>query len=492
VSEIAGELARVNGAYEQPTLTLLHQKRAPVILAIFRSAFSRDNITIDAPRLHLQVTTYLEELRLAGVADLPSGTGRDLCQRWMRDRWITREPHEDGGETYTLTSHAQDALTLVRSLTRERASLSEHRISTIINAVSRFNSVVNPDRQARAAILERDIARLTTERDRLLAGGDIEPVTDDYMLDGYNELIELVAALPSDFTRVEEAFLGLRSGILEAFRSESSAAGTVVKDYMDQADNLLEATPEGRAFNGAFALLRDDALLLQLSEDLTDLISHPQAANILVAGERRDLRGTVSLIRDGIQRVLAQRGRVSASLRDYIVTHDVSRDRELDATLRGIGAALVPWMENTGSRTTVPLDLLPATAEVGHLKGRFHDPTADVQPPPLAKPAAQAPVHMSLADLRLHGGPSLETLRTKLAHDLSTGESASLGEFFSKLDPEYRRAVEIVGLAHLTSGMEQYIRTGEEELYVSIRPDGTERIFSVPRIAPTVPTEDPS
>jgi len=31
VSEIAGELARVKGAFAQPTLTLLHQRQAPVV-----------------------------------------------------------------------------------------------------------------------------------------------------------------------------------------------------------------------------------------------------------------------------------------------------------------------------------------------------------------------------------------------------------------------------------------------------------------------------
>lgn len=492
MSDITGELARVNSAYEQPTLTLLHQKQAPVILAIFRSSFSRDSVTIDAPRLHDQVTSYLDELRIAGVQDLPTASGRDLCLRWMRGQWITREASEDGGETYTLTSHAQDALSLVRSLTRERASLSEHRISTIVNSVRRFNTAVNPDRQARLTILDRDIERLTAERDRLAAGGDLAPVTDNYLLEGYNELIELVAALPSDFARVEEALLGLRSNILAAFRAESQSAGEVLDYYLNQTDDLMNSTAEGRAFAGAFTLLRDDELLLQLREDLNALVSHPQAEDILVDAELRDLKATVSLIRDGMTRVLAQRGRVSASLKDYIVTHDVGRDRELDTILRSIDTELIEWMANTGPRTTVPLDLLPSRPDIGHLRGRFYDPATDRQPPPLTPPAAEAPEHMTLADLRRHGGPSLETLRAKLAHDLQTGTSASLGEFFASLDPDLRRTVEILGLAHLTSAMDEFDRPGGEELYESVRPDGTARTFSVPRIAPTPKTEEPA
>ena len=40
MSEIAGELARVKGAFAQPTLTLLHQRQAPVVITIFRTALS--------------------------------------------------------------------------------------------------------------------------------------------------------------------------------------------------------------------------------------------------------------------------------------------------------------------------------------------------------------------------------------------------------------------------------------------------------------------
>src|SRR4051812_32015035 len=248
MSDIVGELARVRGAYEQPTLTLLHQRLAPVVIAIFRSAFSRDTRTIPAPRLHEQVDTFLDDLRLAGVPNLPTGSGRDLCLRWMRGQWLVRSIEDDGTEVYSLTSHAQDALTLVKNLTRDRASLSEHRIATIVNAVRRFNTEVNPDRGARVSILNEEIARLRAERDRLVHGGELPEVSGEYMLEGYIELLQLLAALPSDSARVEEAFVALRGDILASFRAEDRPAGEVIDDYLRRADSLTTATPEGRAF----------------------------------------------------------------------------------------------------------------------------------------------------------------------------------------------------------------------------------------------------
>ena len=174
VSEIAGELARVKSAFAQPTLTLLHQRQAPVVITIFRTAFGRNNKPIPTARLHAQVEEHLAQMRLAGEQDVPTGTGREVCQRWMRGQWLVRSLDEAGHEVYALTSHAQQALELVKNLARDRATLSEHRIATILGTVRRFNSEANPDRTARVTILNEEIARLRAERDRLVDGGELD------------------------------------------------------------------------------------------------------------------------------------------------------------------------------------------------------------------------------------------------------------------------------------------------------------------------------
>lgn len=490
MSDILGELRRVQGAYEQPTLTLLHQRLAPVILAIFRSSFSRDVRTIPAARLHDHVEAYLDELRFDGATELPTGSGRDLCLRWMRGQWLVRSTEDDGTEVYTLTSHAQDALTLVKSLTRERASLSEHRIATILSAVRRFNTEVNPDRAARVQLLERDIARLTKERDELLDGKELEQPTPDYMLEGYSELLQLIAALPSDFARVEEAFNNLRGDILASFRAEDRAAGEVIDDYLKRADALMTATPEGRAFEGAFTLLRDDELLLQLREDLGALLGHPLADDILIDADRRELRGTVALIRAGLDEVLTERNRVTAALRDYIVTHDITRDRELDSVLRQLDGELNTWMATAGPRTTVPLPLLPSRVDVNHLRERFHDPETEAGPPPLADVTPDALDSVSLRELLMAGGPSLGPLRSAVDAALEdAGPDTSLGAVFDALPQQLRRPVEILGLLHLATNNDGLTTHPEHELYTAIRPDGSTRSLRVPRVAPQMSTD---
>ena len=487
MSGIAGELARVKGAFAQPTLTLLHQRQAPVVITIFRAAFGRNNKPIPTARLHAQVEEHLAEIRLAGETEVPNGSGRDICQRWMRGQWLVRSLDEAGHEVYSLTSHAQQALELVKNLARDRATLSEHRIATILGSVRRFNSEAHPDRTARVTILNAEVARLQAERDRLVDGAEMVSATEDYMLEGFTELLSLISALPSDFARVEERFATIRSEILAAFRAEDRPAGEVIDDYLTRADTLMTATHEGRAFEGAFTLLRDDALVTQLREDLTALLEHPLSDAILSDADRAELRGTVRLVRDGLDRVLAQRSRVTATLKEYIVSHDAARDRELEQTLRQVESELMTWMATTGPRATLDVPLLPGRASVDHLRERFYDPADDVLPDRItpADPDDAPPV--SLAGLMAEGGPQLVSLRRRLDDALtSLLPAGSLGELFDGFEASLRRPVEIFGLLHLAADRD-WETEDAVETFAAVRPDGSRRTFTVPR----TPLPDP-
>ncbi|GGO74876.1 DUF3375 domain-containing protein [Nocardioides deserti] len=488
MSGIASELAGVRRAFAQPTLTLLHQRQAPVVITIFRAAFGRNNVPIPTARLHTQVEEHLAQARAAGETDLPAGSGREVCQRWMRGQWLVRSLDDDGREVYTLTSHAQQALELVKNLARDRATLSEHRIATILGTVRRFNAEANPDRSARVGILNAEIARLQAERDRLVDGGDLEGATEDYMLEGFTELLSLVSALPSDFARVEERFATIRGEILAAFRAEDRPAGQVIDDYLARADALMTATQEGRAFEGAFALLRDDGLVTQLREDLTALLEHPLSDGLVSDAERAELRGTVRLVRDGLDRVLVQRSRVTATLKDYIVSRDAARDRELEQVLRQVESELMTWMATTGPRATHGVPLLPARADVGHLRERFHDPADDVLPDRIEVADPDDAPPLSLSELVAQGGPRLVELRDRVDAALSSLlPPATLGELFDGLDADLRRPVEVFGLLHLAADRGW---TGEDDVtedFAAVRPDGSGRTFAVPR----TPLPDP-
>ncbi|WP_166805352.1 DUF3375 family protein [Cryobacterium sp. Hb1] len=494
MSDIASELARVREAFDKPTLRLLDRKWAPFVLAVFKSSFSRDRRSVACELLHTQVDAYLADLRSTGV-DAPEKTGRALCVQWMNDLWLYREVRDlgdgngggNGGgsddenvEHYSLTSHALEALLLVDGLARDRALISESRLSTIVDTVRHRATEANPDREERVRRLEQQIDELTSERDRLARGGAVEAASNEQMHEGYANLIDLIQQLPSDFKRVEESVAAMHRQIVNDFRGEERPISEVLDDYLAKTDALMSSTAEGRAFEGAFTLLRNDTLMQGLKADLESILLHPFALELSL-NERRSFMSTVTLLRKGIDDVLTQRTGLSTTLREHIVNHDVVKDRELELVLRGVNRELAVWMQTAGPRSTVTTELMPGTLEVEHLRERFYDPVAHLGPPALADVSDAAPAAPSLGDLRLQGGPLLEDLRDALVAAVAAGEAASVGSAFNSFGASLRRPVEILGLLQLAAQLSTSAGPVSLESFEAIRPDGSVRVFDVPR-----------
>lgn len=80
----------------------------------------------------------------------------------------------------------------------------------------------------------------------------------------------------------------------------------------------------------------------------TPLVTPSSSTSTAPIPPRGGAREPLILICRGIESVLARRNRVTATLREYIVAHDITRDRELDATLRQIDAEPATWMKTAG------------------------------------------------------------------------------------------------------------------------------------------------
>ncbi|MFK4085020.1 DUF3375 family protein [Kribbella sp. NPDC020789] len=482
MSQLLGEFARAEDALGRPTLGLLRGKWAAFRIAALRCSFSRERKTVPADLLHVQVDAYLTELRREGVDVPPSTGGRALCNTWVNDEWLYRD-NVEGTLVYSLTSPALEGLEFVQNLSRERVGVSESRLQMIVDEVRRWALEASVDAQARIDRLNTRIHELERERDRLEAGGEVTAVSDDRMLDGYSNLIDLISQLPSDFKRVEEAMLDMHRKILGDFRHDDRPpVGEVLDEYLDRYDELIQETREGRAFDGAFVLLRNDDLLLELQDNLHVILAHP-AAEVLDGDDLTEIRGAEPALRQGTIDVMAQRRRLTATLTEHIVNHDTLQERELDRVLRGLERELATWMESTGPRTAVPIDLLPPAVKVSHLRQRFWDPASAAPPPPLPPADDDRDSPPTIEELRLRGGPTLDGLRGALVDAFSEGDTGTVGSLFNQLPRGLRRPVEILGLLHLVSQVDALDAAVGQEVFEAIRPDGDYRNFLVPAVA---------
>lgn len=479
MSEAVGELRLVEQAFARPTLRLLSGKWAAVQVSVLRLVFDRDRRSISTDRFHADLDEILAILRGEGV-ETPNGTGRELSRRWMNNNWLVRLNADDrAGEVYELTSYALEALELVQSLSSDRPLLSESRLAAIIDVVRRQAIEATPDADGRIERLNTQIAELEAERDRLLEGGEPEPASIDRMMEGYANLVDLISQLPSDFKRVEEAIRGHRDSLLTEFRTETRPLGQVIDEYLVRHDNL-RATPEGKAFDGAFGLLRDEVMLTQLKRDLDVIANHPFTA-ALTADEVRAFQGTVKMVRRNLEDVLDQRSRVAKTLREHIVNHDAVKERELAATLTELNVELAEWVGRTSRRARTSVGLLPEAVETPpHLRERFYDPGDHSAPEALDEIVADAGVALTLEEILRQGGPLLARLLEQLATADEAGTTA--GAKFNRFPDDLRRPVEVLGVLHLLSRIGALDTAEDRELVVTVRPDGTERTLRIPAV----------
>lgn len=472
--DVVAELATVAEAFERPTLGLLRSKWAAVQVSVLRLVFSQEARSVSAEVLHTRVGMLVDALRADGV-EVPDGTGRDLCRQWTTSKWLRRTP-VDGREVYELTAAALDALEVVARLSSERQLLSESRLAAIIDALRRQAIEGSPDAQPRIDRLNSEIERLTDQRDRLIAGEEPEMASDDRMLEGYHHLIDLIGQLPSDFKRVEEEMRRLRDSILADLRDDTRPIGDTIVEYLSRSDRLLD-TPEGRAFDGACNLLRDEVLLAQLSNDLDAVLEHP-FTEVLTFSEVRAFRGTVTMVQRGLKGVLAQRKRCTQTIADRVRHHDAVRERELAATLSELRGVLGVWAPTSKVHARVDLELLPArVGALPHVRERFYDPGDHLPPDPLAAPE-ESVAAMSLSEILRHGGPLLINVRDALV--AGAGEGRTVADCFDALPENLRRPVEVLGVMHLLALVDGLNGDGPSIEVETVRPDGSRRQLLLP------------
>jgi hypothetical protein len=353
-------------------------------------------------------------------------------------------------------------------LSRDRALLSESRLTTILDAVHRWAVEADPDETTRIAALDAEITRLAAERDRIASGGEIAAADDERMQEGYSDLVDLIDQLPGDFRRVEEALDRMHEQMVRDFRAEERPKGEVLGEYLAASAHLARQTREGRAFEGALTVLSDENLLEAFREDLRSIMAHPFARE-LTADERAAFVQADAVLRRGLRDVQMRQRRA----------YSAGSERELTRALRALEQELGVWMETARPRDTVPMDWMPTRLDIDHLRTRFHDPAAEAPAPKLDDVSDQRPESLVLEDVRRQGGPLLGEVRAQISERLGSG--TTLAEAFNALPDDLRRPVELFGLAYLVShGEIGDIETGG--VVRAVRPDGSTRVFTLPMI----------
>jgi hypothetical protein len=503
-ARLEGALARSRGAFRTPTLDLLHRKEGPLVVALLSLVFASGRPAVPTEQLHVEVDDLLAEARAAGHADVPDEPARVLCAGWVRGRWLVRSLDDDGAEQYQLSSNATEALAFVDRAQGHRGLVSESRIRTLLVVLDGLARDASPDRASHEAALREqvqraqdEIAHAEAELARLAAGGAPATVPDDRLAEEFDNLSSLVRELPADFTRVAESIVDLQRTIVAGLRQDERPTGEVLGDYLDASRDLVVRTPEGRAFAGAMELLRDPTMLAQVDARVRSVLSHPFVRGL--PPERvAEVRALHGRLLSAVDAVLDAQARASRVITRQIRTSDPLRDRELDAALREVTAAMADWFPGSARGARVEPLRWFERARLGRFRDQLHDLRPEVPPPALADLDPYDDVAAPELDALLGmGGPRYAETTAHAARLAAPRGSVTADVAFSSAPVELRRPVELLGYLELAAPEALTAVLGDGDVPAArlahveaVRADGTTRRFAVPQVALSIP-DDP-
>ncbi|MEU5989248.1 DUF3375 domain-containing protein [Spirillospora sp. NPDC047418] len=462
-------------AFQNPMLDLLHRTYAPFVVTVLAMMFTPERPVVAVPDAHAEIADALGQLRAAGhgeegVQPLPAGNARDLCRQWVQAGWLVRQVSDDV-EVYRLSAHGVGALEVAGRVGGARTRVSESRVRTLLEAVERLAQDADPDVMARMARLQTEIEQRRRELHRLERGGAVDTVGDDQLLEAAENVLHLARELPADFARVAESIKAMQRDVVADLRQDVRPTGEVLREYLERGRQIMDTTPEGRAFAGALRLIGDPAQIDDLWNLLRTVLRHG-FTDLMPEPQRQELAEIARRIEQGVKEVLAAQRQASHVITTQVRNHDPMRDRQVDELLRDVMSGFHTWVPRSRRGTVVdPLRRLPV-ADVRQLRQTLSDPRPPQPPTPLREWDEVEDVPD--ADTRAWGGPQYAELRAHLAEFAGDADGVDVAAAFGAAAERMRRPVDLLGLLEIAHdfGMTE---TAEVAVVDAVRPDQTRR-----------------
>lgn len=442
-SRVPDAYALARRAYDSPEVRFLSEKQHGVfILAVFTSAFSREQPVAPDAEFHDYVDHALDVLRDAGESGLPSASGRSLCLAWMQDGWLDKELALDGRAVYRPSAAAQTVLDWLASQSRRRM-VSAPRVNRIFDTVAELAALADPDRDALIREKRGRAEQLLREASDLEAGGALPEGTEDELVQLASVVAVSMGEIPSDFRRVGQQFTAAQRRIRERMLTGSTTAGEVMSSVTSAARQITNDTAEGRAFMGVAELIRDDATIGALRSNVARIMASP-VADLFTETERVMFANIASAFVSNVDLVLQGPRALSQIVAGRLASHVTAPgDRGgIDEAIRAARAALV------AHRGPLPEGALPMLGPV-RVPGssvRLHDPRPVDAPRPLSEAPASTAQPLTVEYLRRWGGPHGQAVAAHVVGLLAGGrDQVTLAEAWEAAPADLRRSVELLG-----------------------------------------------
>lgn len=353
---------------DNPALALLRQQNAPVAVAILGENMAGEKRELPASELFESVEADLTELRDTGQFDLPQ-TAVQYVRAWLSAGFLIRRTGAAREELYALSEGALAAIRFVQELAAPRTTVTESRLSTIVDRVHRLAVDTDPDTTRRVAALREERAKIDAQIERLEAGY-VDTIPADRAAEQAADALALAAELPEDFARLRTQLEDINRRLRAQLIEDPESRGTVLDDIFAGVD-VLAQSEAGKSFSAFYSLVLDPERTAALEDDVDQLLARPFARS-LRPDQRYSLRRLLPAMQDSSSEIHQVMTSLSRSLRRFVQSEELAEDRQVNDLIRSalteanavFGSGVQPYkrMRTSLNLTSVPITTLTGMA----------------------------------------------------------------------------------------------------------------------------------
>lgn len=330
VSTLSTALAAQRLSADSPAWTLLRAQHTAPAVAILGEHLAGEDKRLPAPVLFSRVDDDLAMLRDHGF-ELPQ-TAQQYCAIWRDAGFLIRRAAESSREeVFELSEGALMAIRFVDQLTERRQTVTESRLSTVLQRVRDLAVETDPDAATRLRALQEQRDRLDAEIARV-AVGDFEVLEPERAVERAGDILAMTDELPADFARVRTEMEQLNRSLREQLVEQEDSRGAVLEDIFRGVDHLA-SSDAGRTFEAFYSLILNTERSTELEENLAELLDRPFAAQLPSQHIRR-LRRLLPNLQDASGEIREVMTAFSRSLRRFVQSQELAEDRRINTLLR--------------------------------------------------------------------------------------------------------------------------------------------------------------
>lgn len=353
VNAVADALQCQRVASESSAWSLLRSSNAPAIAAVFRSVFDGQRRSVTGTEFVEELNPLLVELREEGF-DLPRNAVGYISD-WVKAGFlIRRSPQGMREEFYELSTDAITALDYISVLLKPRKSATRSRLSTVAERLTSLAIDTDPDESHVLARLEEEKKQIE-RRIALVQERGVDVISEDEALEQVENILSLVADIPSDFARVRQATEELDQNLREQILVDELSAAEVLDNVFRGVD-VIQDSDEGKSFNGFYELLFDREQSTRLESTLESILSRPFVED-LSTDQRAELRWLLRNLEEHSDEVHNSMTSLARSLRRFVQSREVESQQALASAINHAQALALRLGHQVNPSTKIGVDL---------------------------------------------------------------------------------------------------------------------------------------